>query len=162
MIRMSALRNYPVICCKRQIGLLQNVTLDPARKRVCALVVSCGIRGKRVVTAQQVQAIADGFILAGQAEKYKRTYEAALSPFVRDTTGLLAGCVTDYALDERTLSVLAVEMMPGYWPVSSRQKIWIYAYTCTDGPKGGLTVPASLGSELIFSREGNERCAYPP
>ena len=71
MVRMSALRNVPVICHSRQIGLLQSISLDAARKRVHALVVSCGMRGKRVVLGQHVQAIADGFILADQDEKYK-------------------------------------------------------------------------------------------
>ncbi|MGN0775144.1 MAG: hypothetical protein ACI4MM_00560 [Candidatus Ventricola sp.] len=151
---MSALRNYPVICCSRQIGLLQSISLDAARKRVHALVVSCGMRGKRVVLGQHVQAIADGFILAGQTEKYKRFYEKAGSPFVRDTTGMLAGCVTDYAVDEKTLDILAAEIMPGYWPRASRQRFWAFAYHSADDPDGDLIVPASLGSGLIVSREG--------
>ena len=154
MIRMSALRNTPVICCSRQIGLLQSISLDEARKRVHALVVSCGMRGKRVVLREHVQAIADGFILADQADKYKRIYEKAGSPFVRDTTGMLAGCVTDYAVDEGTLEILAVEIMPGYWPPASRQRLWAFAYHRSEDPDGGLIVPASLGSGLIFSREG--------
>ena len=162
MIRMSALRNDPVICCNRQIGLLQSISLDAARKRVNALVVACGIRGKRVVLPQQVSAIADGFILADQVERYARDRETAVSPFVRDTTGLLAGCATDYAIDERTLRVLAVEIMPGYWPARSRRRIWVYAYRSADGENGDLIVPASLGSELMFSRGGETRCAYPP
>ena len=153
MIRMSALRNTPVICCSRQIGLLQSISLDAARKRVHALVVSCGMRGKRVVLGQHVQAIGDGFILADQAEKYKRIYEKADSPFVRDTTGMLTGCVTDYAVDEKTLDILAVEIMPGYWPASSRQRFWAFAYYIADGTDGSLIVPASLGSGLIVSRE---------
>ena len=150
MVRMSALRNTPVICHSRQIGLLQSISLDAARKRVHALVVSCGMRGKRVVLGQHVQAIADGFILADQDDKYKRIYERAGSPFVRDTTGMLAGCVTDYAVDEQTLEILAAEIMPGYWPA----RFWAFAYHSADDPDGGLIVPASLGSGLIVSREG--------
>ena len=154
MVRMSALRNVPVICHSRQIGLLQSISLDAARKRVHALVVSCGMRGKRVVLGHHVQAIADGFILADQDEKYKRIYERACSPFVRDTTGMLAGCVTDYAVDEQTLEILAAEIMPGYWPASSRQRFWAFAYHSADDPDEGLIVPASLSSGLIVSREG--------
>lgn len=154
MVRMSALRNIPVICHSRQIGLLQSISLDAAQKRVHALVVSCGMRGKRVVLREHVQAIAGGFILADQDEKYKRVYERASSPFVRDTTGMLAGRVTDYAVDEQTLEVLAAEIMPGYWPPASRQRLWAFAYHSADDPDGGLIVPASLGSGLSFSREG--------
>lgn len=154
MVRMSALRNAPVICRGRQIGLLQSISLDAARKRVHALVVSCGMRGKRVVQRQHVQAIGGGFVLVDQTEKFRRVEERAGSPFVRDTTGMLAGCVTDYAVDEQTLEILAAEVMPGYWPSSSRQRFWAFAYHSADDPDGGLIVPASLGSGLIFSREG--------
>ena len=154
MVRMSALRNTPVICRGRQIGLLQSISLDAARKRVRALIVSCGMRGKRVVLRQNVQAIADGFILADRTEKYKRIDEKTGSPFVRDTTGMLSGCVTDYAVDEGTLEILAVEIMPGYWPASSRKRLWAFSYHCVEAPDGDLIVPALLGSGLIFSKEG--------
>lgn len=33
VVRMSILRNYPVICGKKQLGLLQNVSIDAAQKR---------------------------------------------------------------------------------------------------------------------------------
>lgn len=154
LVRMSALRNYPVISGNRQIGLLQSVSLDAAQKRVCALIVSCGMRGKRIVLPQSVQSIADGFILAQRVEKYKRAYETAPSLFVRDTTGLLAGRIIDYAIDEESLGIQAIEVMPGYWPCEQRIRIWVYAYTRPDECAGELIVPASLGSELNFSKEG--------
>lgn len=162
MIRMSILRNYPVICCNRQVGLLQSINLDAAQKRVCALMVSCGFRGKRVILPQNVLSIADGFILADEVKKYKRAYDREPCVFVRDTTGLLTGKVTDYAIDEQTLGIQAVEMMLGYLPSQRRTRIWIYEYARADAQQDELIVPASLGSELTFSREGNERCACPP
>ena len=64
MVRMSALRNMPVILGKVRLGLVQSVGLDEARKRVQALIVSCGIRGKRVILPESVLSIGDGFILA--------------------------------------------------------------------------------------------------
>ena len=67
MVRMSALRNLPVICENKRLGLLQSISLDPAQKRVSALIVSCGMRGKRVVPAEDVLALADGFILSRRA-----------------------------------------------------------------------------------------------
>ena len=154
MVRMSALRNCPVICQNRQIGLLQSVRLDAAQKRVQALVVSCGLRGKCVVLGRQIQAVTDAFILAEQTERYRRAYEEKGSSFVRDTTGMLAGCITDYALDERTLAVQAIEILPGYWPASCRKRLWAFAFHHAEEPDGSLIVPASLGSELIFQREG--------
>ena len=159
MIRMSALRNVPVICGEKQLGLLQAVSLDEAQKRVCALIISCGLRSKRMVLPEAVLSIADGFILAKRAEKYRRSMEKTPCAFVRDSTGLLCGRVTDYALDE-SLNVQAVEIMPGYWPSERRSRIWAFTWHRTDDE--ALSVPACLGSERIVAREGSEPCACPP
>lgn len=159
MVRMSVLRNYPVICDEKRLGLLQSISLDTAQKRVCALIVSCGMRGKRVVLPEDVLSVADGFILARQAGKYKRRFEIPACRFARDTTGLLAGRVTDYAIDEKTLQIEAIEIIPGYLPSERRAFLWTYAYVRADERKLELTIPACLGSELIDSREGTS-CAY--
>ena len=58
---MSILRNFSVICGHRQIGLLQNVSLDEAQKQVLALIVSCGIRGKRVILPESIEAMLKKF-----------------------------------------------------------------------------------------------------
>ena len=86
MVRMSALRNRPVVCGNKRLGLLQSVSLDSAQKRVRALIVSCGVFGKRVVPGQDVLAIADGFILASGVQRYRRVFETPPCAFVRDTT----------------------------------------------------------------------------
>ena len=154
LVRMSVLRNYPVISGNRQIGLLQSISLDEAQKRVCALIVSCGFRGKRVLLPQDVQSIADGFILASGTQKYRRELETAPCQFVRDSAGLLAGRITDYAIDEKSLCIQAIEMMPGYLPREQRIRIWVYAYARPDSAAPELIVPSSLGSELNYTKEG--------
>lgn len=162
MVRMSILRNIPVICENKQLGLLQSISLDSAQKRVLALIVSCGMRGKRVVLPEHVLSIADGFILADEVQKYKRAYETQLCSFVRDTTGLLCGRVGDYALCEETLCVAAIELIPGYLPGESRNRIWLFVYERPNEEAGELLVPISLGSELILSKEEVKSCVYPP
>lgn len=102
MIRMSILRNFSVICGHRQIGLLQNASLDEAQKQVLALIVSCGIRGKRVILPESIEAIGRGFIIARDVRRYNRAQETTLCTFIRDTSGLLCGRVTDYAVNEAT------------------------------------------------------------
>ena len=160
MVRLSALRNMPVIQGKQRLGLLQSVSLDEARKRVRALIVSCGIRGKRVVSRESVLSIGDGFILAGDSRRYHRSDESSPCPFVRDSSGLLVGYVTDYAIDEATLSVAAAEMKPGHQPRLDR--LCMFSYSRQDAASLELTIPACMGSELIGVREGTESCEYPP
>ena len=93
MIRMSILRNFSVICGHRQIGLLQNASLDEAQKQVLALIVSRGIRGKRVILPESIEAIGRGFIIARDVQRYNRAQETTLCTFIRDTSGLLCGRV---------------------------------------------------------------------
>lgn len=154
MVRMSALRNRPVVCGNKRLGLLQSVSLDSAQKRVRALIVSCGVFGKRVVPGQDVLAIADGFILASGVQHYRRVFETPPCAFVRDTTGLLTGRVTDYAIDEETLAVAAVELTTGYLRPARSARLWALDYVRQGEQSPELTVPACLGRELINVGEG--------
>lgn len=162
MIRMSILRNFPVVCGHRQIGLLQSVSLNEAQNQVLALIVSCGIRGKRIVEPGSIEAVGKSFIVARVVQRYKRTRETVPCSFIRDSSGLLCGRVTDYALDEKTFSVQAVEMSAGYIGKMRRTRLWIYDYRRSENHAEELIIPARLGHELTFAREGNEECAYPP
>lgn len=154
MVRMSALRNRPVVCQNRRLGLLQSVSLDTAQKGVRALIVSCGVLGKRVVLPQDVLAIADGFILVRCVQRYRRAFEAPPCAFVRDTTGLLTGRVTDYAIDEESLAIAAVELTTGYLLPARRARLWALHYVRQGEQSPELTVPACLGRELINVGEG--------
>jgi len=155
MIRMNSLRNLPVICNGKQIGLMQEITLDDKQKQVNSLVVSCGIRGKRIIARNQIVSIANGFILAKNAEKYRYISGTNTYRFVRDTTGLLTGRIIDYALDRNTLQVYAIEIQTGYVKHSMHRKIWVYDYGQCRENRYELIIPASLGSELIISEEVN-------
>lgn len=162
MVRLSALRNYPVILGDRPLGLFQGISLDAAQRQIEALIVACGFSGKRVVLPCDVRAVADGFILAERAQRYRRRYERPPCAFVRDTTGLLAGRVTDYAIDERALRVTAIELSPGYLPAERGKRLWMYAYARSEQREDELTVPASLLSVPYLCGEGMEGCAYLP
>ncbi|MBQ2989780.1 MAG: hypothetical protein IJD60_00630 [Clostridia bacterium] len=162
MVRLSALRNYPIVCNQRQIGLLQSLCMDTAQKRVTALNVSCGIRGKRMVLCKDIISLADSFILVKETGRYQRRLDTKPCSLIRDTSGLLAGKVTDYAICKSTWHIAAVEMRIGYFPGESGMRLWIYDYKRSDENKGELTVPSSLGSELIMTEEENETCVCQP
>lgn len=155
------LRNVPVVLGERNIGLFQTACFDPAQKRVCALIVSCGMHGKRIVKAQDVRMIAEEFILIDGFSKYRRSNKQQNTPFVRDTTGLLAGRVTDYAIDRKTLDVMAIEVTPGYLFGEQHKRTWIYAYNRTKTDEA-LSIPAVLHNCPYLSREENEICECPP
>lgn len=162
MMRLSALRNMPVVCEGRQLGLLQGICLHEDQRRLCGVIASCGFHGKRVIPAEEISAITDGFILARKAQKYKRSFEKPLCMFVRDTSGLLAGRITDYAIDERTLRVTAIEMASGYLPKEWRRRIWIYAFACATPTSLEVTIPSGFLCGPTLSGEGIEECVCLP
>lgn len=149
------LRNYPVILFDKRIGMVQNVSMDLAQKRVCALMISCGLRGRRVVLRDHILSFADGFILTDGTEKYNPAYEEMGTLFVRDTSGLLLGRVSDYAVDEETLGISAVEMISGYMPLGLRRRIWIYDYAFRQNLRSEITVSAMLSCEPNCFMGGN-------
>ena len=161
MIRLSTLRNVPVVFGDRRMGLLQSVCFDQNRKRICALIVSSGVRGKKIVQTQHVQMLEKRFIMVDQWSKYRCSDQQQMALFVRDTTGLLVGCVTDYAIEEETMNILAVEMISGYLPQAHRKRMWIYEYTFSKG-SDEICVCDILHSMPCFSKEGNTTCECPP
>lgn len=134
--------------------------MDEKRRRVQALIVSCGMRGKRIIPAEMVCAMTERFILAEDIQKYTGQYEPPVVRLIRDTSGVLAGYATDFAIDEKNLEISALEMAGGYIFRQNRKRNWVYRYTVSDS--GELIIPATLRTELIDFGEGNEQCVYPP
>ena len=161
LIRMSTLRNVPVVLGQRQIGLIQDACFDETRKQVYAFVVACGMRGKKLVPVKHVRVLSEQFILIDGLEKYRHTDRQKMSLFVRDTTGILVGRVTDYAIDIRTMEVLALEMIPGYSLRDWRRRIWLYAYRVSQD-RNELSIPLHLLRQSCFLEEENDACECPP
>lgn len=153
MIRMSVLRNYPVILNQKRLGLVQSACPDDTHKKVKMFVVSCGIHGKRLVDAQDVSMIGEGFILAQKARRFSRQDCTAEHTFVRDTTGQLAGYVSDYAVDENTFEILAAEVCPGYLYAKKRGKMWVYTYHPSASAIHELIIPAGMSSDCVEVKE---------
>lgn len=160
MFRMSMLRNIPVICGEQQIGIFQSACFDKTRKRVCAFVISSGLHGKRVVSASHIRLIGRGFILVDDWSRYKRLDEQQTSLFVRDTTGLLVGRITDYAIDQESMEIIAIEVLPGYFPKEICIREWMYACSFSEEANAWI-IPVILQNQSCISKEGNEQCVCP-
>lgn len=128
MIRMSMLRNRGVFQRGKQIGLLHSVCLDTAQKTVHSLVVAGGLKGKRIVYSDQILSMSGGDIHVGDTIRYKKSLEPPKSGFFRDESGLLIGRITDYLIDEETLSLIAIQMIQGYLTREERKCIWVFIW----------------------------------
>ena len=141
------IRNYPVICKNKRVGLLLGMSLDLRAKRVTDLIISCGLRGKRMVQSSSVETIADGFILIRDMHLHTPIQEYTDTGFVFDTTGLFVGRIVDLAVDESSMSIQALEICTGYWPGLFSKRIWVFEFEQKD--HGEVIVSASFGSGLI-------------
>lgn len=149
MLRMSSLPGRPVILGQRRLGLLQNVLVDAAQKRVRALIVGRGFLGKCVVLPEAIVSITQDFMLVDGTRRFDRRLEPSGCLFVRDTQGLLVGRVTDFALEDG--AVVAAEICGGYGKAAPR--FWCYRFYPMQGHPDELMIPALLGRELIHSSE---------
>lgn len=155
MIRMRALRNTPVIMKDKHMGFLQDIQLDDSQKLVSALIVSCGLSGRRIVPAQSILSLDAGFILVSHTVRCKQCILPVSSRFVRDAAGLLVGIVTDYVIDEKRLSVVALEMSTGYGFTTSTKRLWLFDYARSVYEPSELCIPSFVSRELIMAKEEN-------
>lgn len=154
MVILSMLQNTPVIEGSRQIGLLQGISLDPTQKRVRALIVSRGFRGKCLIPREDILSVSNGFILAGSLQRFSRKFDRIGCAFVRDTDGRLIGRVTDYAINPISFQLTAIAFSPGSLPPECFVRIWAYAFEHRIGEPHTITVPISFCHEPIVSKEG--------
>ena len=156
LIRLNMIRNYPVICENKRIGLLLGMRFDFNAKRASDLVISCGFRGKRMIHCDFVESIADGFILVKNSYSNALAQNYAETAFAFDTTGLLVGRVMDVAVDESSMAIQALEIATGYLPGVYTKRIWIFEYECKGCSE--MIIPASVGSGLMELIKEEKTC----
>lgn len=148
MVKMSALRNCPVLCAERRIGFLQSIAVDHRQKRVQSLMMASGMHGKRVVAVGDILSIGDGVIRVRHSQKYTREDEPVPFGFVRDGTGLLVGRITDYMIEERDMRIAALEMIRGYRTSERTPRIWLFTYAMGE-KRGEVLVPADIAGTYL-------------
>ena len=112
--------------------------------------------------AEAVSTISKEFIIADSLAKYNRRCESRGTFFVIDTDGLIIGKVSDYAIDEDTMSVCAVEIMRGYLLSERNNRIWFYSYSVGEGRGRELIVPTYTQSSQCERKEREETCGSRP
>lgn len=158
MFRVNAVRNVPVIMGNKRIGLMMGLHFDLHAKRATEMVVACGLRGKRRIECKYVTGITDEFILVDDTAKSAPERGRINKAFAFDTTGLLVGSVSDYAVDESSMSILASEVTTRYHPGTYSRQIWVFDYEYIK--TGEILLPASIGCELIGTKKEEEICAW--
>ncbi len=99
-----------------------------------------------MISSSHVNAVADGFILVQDAQMRLPLQDCTETVFAFDTTGLLVGRVIDWAIDESSMTVQALEIVTGYLPGMYTKRIWIFEYECKRD--GEIIIPASFVSGL--------------
>ena len=148
MIRISMLRNCPVFCCEKQVGLLHKVCISPEDNRIGALIVAGGFSGKRLVHAEQILSITQSIIRITGSLKYRREQDRENPRFVCDSNELLLGKITDFMLCAETNAISAFQMVTGFITKQERKHIWICSWEYNPEINDSIMVSKELSSKL--------------
>jgi len=153
VFRLNAVRNLPVIMQSKRVGMLLGISVDLYTKQATDIIVACGLRGKRRIQCRYISAIAEGFILIDDTAHSTVDHGGINRVFAFDTTGVLIGRASDYAIEESSMEIQAIEIITGYLPGIYPRKTWIFDYECIG--TGEILLPASIRCGLIdLEREG--------
>lgn len=155
---MNSLRNTPIIMENKRIGLLSGMIFDLRDKRAKDIVAACGLRGKRRIDCQHIMTLADGFILVDDTTRSRLQLNCSKKVFAFDTSGVLIGCISDYAIDESSMRIIAVEVTTGYYPGKYMRRIWVFDFEYINSEE--ILLPASIGYELMDLKKGENMCVW--
>jgi uncharacterized protein YrrD len=144
---VKAFVGMPVILNGRRIGHVACLTLDEGLKSVTGLRIARGLRGNRFIPSSAVSLLGDVAVLVTD-EGVRPGGERGLNLRRATTTdGQILGAITGALIDERTLSVAALELSSGWWEDLVRGRKYVYGWTACKGENVILECDGERGSE---------------
>jgi uncharacterized protein YrrD len=130
---VKAFVGMPVILNGRRIGHVACLTLDERLEKVTGLRIARGLRGNRFIPSCAVSLLGDVAVLVTE-EGIRPSGERGLNLRRATTTdGQILGAITGALIDERTLSVAALELSSGWWEDMARGRRYVYGWTACQG-----------------------------
>ena len=144
---VKAFVGMPVILSGKRIGHVACLTLDEELKNVTGLRIARGLRGNRFIPSSAVSLLGDVAVLVSE-EGSRPGGERGLNLRRATTTGgQILGAITGALIDERTLSVAALELSSGWWEDLARGRRYVYGWTACQGENVILECDGERGSE---------------
>jgi uncharacterized protein YrrD len=144
---VKAFVGMPVILNGKRIGHVACLTLDEGLKCVTGLRIARGLRGNRYIPSSAVSLFGDVAVLVTE-EGVRPGGERGLNLRRATTTdGQILGAITGALIDERTLSVAALELSSGWWEDLARGRRYVYGWTACQGENVILECDGERGSE---------------
>jgi uncharacterized protein YrrD len=145
MTGLKRLVGLPVISDGEEMGHVLRGVLEKDGRRLSGLVVRGGLRGARWLPRQSISLLGDVSIIAsGKPMRCPRDSSYRLFR-VSDTLGARLGIVTDALIDEKTLSVVALQVSSG--PVDDLIDGRWYATSFYVTPAGRGTGHVTIGEQ---------------
>ena len=123
------------------------LTLDEGLRNITGLRIARGLRGNRYIPSSAVSLLGDVAVLVTE-EGVRPGGERGLNLRRATTTdGQILGAITGALIDERTLSVAALELSSGWWEDLARGRRYVYGWTANQGENVVLECDGERGSE---------------
>lgn len=146
MRNAKSLIGIPVRSGGQTLGRVSYVLPDQRLRSVCGLYLSCGMTGSRFIECAQLDAIEDSAILTRSSGKRAQLNERPMLKRAFSTDGQLIGAITDAVIDEKTLSIEALELCRGYLDDLTGSRPRIRQFTVQKN--GDVIVESSEGGNL--------------
>lgn len=144
---VKAFVGMPVILSGKRIGHVACLTLDEGLRSITGLRIARGLRGNRFIPSCAVSLLGDVAVLVTE-EGVRPGAERGLNLRRATTTdGQILGAITGALIDERTLSVAALELSSGWWEDLARGRRYVYGWTTSQGENVILECDGERGSE---------------
>ena len=139
MTRANRIIGLPVVFGAKRIGSVLSVPIREDGLALAGLIVQSGLSSPRVVAREHITLLGRSSVMVDAPAK-DRPPVFCRPGRVRDTGGLRVGWVTDMRLDERTLTVDALEVSFGPIDDMLYGRRWMQDFTL-DSASGDIVIP---------------------
>ena len=127
MTSIRALLGLPVVLRGKRIGRVVDASLDQALRKLQGLYADCGLRGSRLIPAEKIRLIGEVAVLVeGEGCRERASGPALRKVLLPD--GSTYGAVTGALLNERLMTVEALEVTRGFFEDFFVGREWLYRY----------------------------------
>ena len=139
MTRANRIIGLPVVYSARRIGNVLSVPIRSDGHALAGVVVQCGLNSPRFIAREHIALLGRSSVMVDAPAK-ERPPLFCRPGRVRDTGGLRVGWATDMRLDEKTLTVDAVEVSFGPIDDMLYGRRWMQDFTL-DSASGDIVIP---------------------
>ena len=153
MRKLRTLTGMPVVCGKRRLGRLVQVSVAEDLRQLEGIWVSAGLRGVRFIPSEQLELMGRVAVVADGEGRRARLRSTPLFRRAVSSDGRRLGAITGAEIDELTFAVTSLELSAGLWDDLLRGRRSVSRYTVNRETGEVVIDPADIEREAFGYEE---------